>query len=71
MLKLGQQLGHALSSKLGVPEENIISYPVKEDHPVKFNENTSTIIHVADNALVTILVEGVEKTEMEFKENWL
>ena len=69
--KLGQQLAHALSSKLGVPEENVGSYPAKKDLSLKFNENTSTIIHVAKKALITILVQGVEKEEIKKHVNFI
>ena len=61
-LKLREQLAHALSIRLGVPEGKITSYPAWTQLP--FNENSTKIL-VADKALITIIVCGVEPKEIE------
>ena len=61
-LELKEHLAHALSIRLGVPEEKITSYPAWTQLP--YNENSTKIL-VADKALITIIVCGVEATEIK------
>ena len=61
-LKLKEQLAHALSESLSVPENKITSYRARTQLP--YNKNSKRIL-VANKALITIIVCGVEATEIE------
>ena len=60
---LKEQLAHALSIRLGVPEEKITSYPALTR--LSYNKKNSTKILVSNKALITIVVYGVEVTEIK------
>ena len=62
--KCGEQLKDALFHALGIPKESITSYPVTQ--PFRRPDNESThIVHVANKALITVVVSGVDKAEVE------
>ena len=61
-LELREQLAYALSVRLAIPEENVQSYPARKH--LSYSENCIRI-RVAENALISILVSGVDTVEIE------
>ena len=61
-LNLEEILAYALSVRLGIPKKNITSYPARTS--LHFNCYNSVLIHVAIKALITVVVCGVDRTEV-------
>ena len=62
--EFGEQLKLALFHGLGIPKESIISYPAC--HQFNYSERKWIhVVHVANKALITVVVSGVEKAEVE------